>query len=761
MNDGASLIGQSTHRADAVEKAAGATAFSDDINMPGALWGGVLRSPVARARIKTLDTAPARRLAGVHAVLTAEDIPGANLRGNLLGARDDQPVLATGEVRAAGDPVALIAAESREALERALSLIRLELEPLPRIHDPVEALREAALQVDERGNLVGHYGYARGDIDAAFRSAAATVEGTFQTQCVEHAYMETESGLAWADAAGVVHIRCGTQMIENFRFIARILGLPHNRVRVECPYVGGGFGGKIMMTVEPFLALLAQATGRPVRMSLSREESIVSSTKRHPYTMRYRAAADAEGRLVAWAADIIGDAGAYTELSTVLCKYSMVQASGPYRCPNTKIDMRMVLTHNPASTAMRGVGSPQITFAIEGVMDELAEKLGMDPLAFRKKNYLSKGESLATGQPLRRAVRLAESADRALEILDNQMASVSLENGAGKRLGRGLASNMTGYGRHGQVAEAFVALQLDGSAVVSAGAPDLGSGQEAGFRQVAAQALGLPVEKVTMHLADSQTTPLVGMTAGSRQFLNTGSAVELAARPIAEALKTQAAKLLEAPVEEVELSNGAAFVRSAPEKKIPHAQLAAACTAAGVSLSNMGKLVIAPEPYPGSDTAHEAGWLDYVFGAAAAGVAVDPETGEVELLGLGICHDVGTAVNPQTVTGQFEGGAMFGAGLALTEDCFVQDGRAEAHDFHDYLIATSMDAPPIATHIIESGEGAGPQGARGVGEPPNNTPAGAIANAVSNAIGVRVTSLPITPDKIVHALRHGEWPGSQ
>lgn len=763
MNDTAtteSLIGKSTLRTDAIEKAAGVTAFSDDINMPGALWGGVLRSPVASARIKKLETALARRLPGVHAVLTAADIPGTNLRGNLLGARDDQPVLAPGEVRATGDPVALVAAESRETLERALSLIQCDFEPLPRILDPVEAAQEGALQVDERGNLVGHYGYERGDVEAGFREAATVVEQTYRTQCVEHAYMEPESGLAWEDAAGVVHIRCGTQMIENFRFIARVLGVPHNQVRIECPYVGGAFGGKIMVTIEPFLALLAKATGQPVRMMLSREDSIVSSTKRHPYTMYYRVGADAEGRLCAWVADIIGDAGAYTELSTVLCKYSMVQASGPYLCPNIKIDMRMVLTHNPTATAMRGVGSPQITFAIEGIMDTLAAKLGMDPLAFRKKNYLAKGGAIATGQPLKREVRLAESAEHALEILDKVMASASIEIGPGKLMGRGFVSNMTGYGRHGQVAEAFVALQLDGSAVVSVGAPDLGAGQEGGFRQVAAQALGLPIEKVTMHLADSQTTPLVGMTAGSRQFLNTGSAIELAAGPIADALKDQAAKLLEAPAGEIALSGGAAYVRSAPKKSIPHAQLAAACTGAGVSLSNLGKFVVGPEPYPGSDTAHDAGWLDYVFGSAAAEVAVDTETGEVELLGLGICHDVGTAVNPQTVTGQFEGGSMFGAGLALTEDCFVQEGRAEAHDFHQYLIATSMDAPAIATHIIESGEGAGPAGARGVGEAPNNTPAGAIANAVSNAIGARVTSLPITPDKVVLALRHGEWPAS-
>ncbi|MEE8109703.1 MAG: molybdopterin cofactor-binding domain-containing protein, partial [bacterium] len=276
----ATLIGKSPARADAVEKAAGVTRFSDDVSLPGTLWGRTLRSPVANAHIRKLDVQEARDLPGVHTVLTAADIPGVNLRGNLLGARDDQPVLAEGYVRAVGDPVALIAAESMEIAEEALSRISVEYEPLPLIEDPVKAAEPDAPCVDERGNLVGHYDFRRGDVEAGFAKAAAIVEETYRTQCVEHAYLETEAGAAWLDPGGVIHIRCGTQMIENFRFVARILGVPHNQVRIECPLLGGGFGGKIMLTIEPFLALLVKATGRPVRMVLTREESILSSTKR-------------------------------------------------------------------------------------------------------------------------------------------------------------------------------------------------------------------------------------------------------------------------------------------------------------------------------------------------------------------------------------------------------------------------------------------------------------------------------------------------
>ncbi len=760
---GASLIGKSPPRADAVEKAVGMTRFGDDVSLPGMLWGRALRSPVANARIRELDVHEARGLPGVHAVLTAADIPGVNLRGNLLGARDDQPVLADDRVRAVGDPVALVAAESMGLAEEALSRIRVGYEPLPLVEDPLKAAAADAPRVDERGNLVAHYGFQRGDAEAGFARAAAVVEETYRTQCVDHAYLETAAGTAWLDPGGVIHIRCGTQMIENFRFVARILDLPHNRVRIECPELGGGFGGKIMLTIEPFLALLVKATGLPVRMALTREESILSSTKRHPYIMRYKIGAEADGRLTALAADIVGDAGAYTDLSAVICKYSMVQASGPYRCPNVRVDMRMVHTHNPTATAMRGVGSPQITFALEGLMDTLAERLGLDPMELRARNYLSKGEALATGQPLKRDVRLAQTLDEAQRALEKAVSGDggALEEGGsnGLRRATGFASNMTGYGRHGTVAQAHVGVQMDGSAVVSAGAPDLGAGQGGSYTQLAASLLGLPIDRVTVLLSDSHTTPLVGMTAGSRQFLNTGGAIQCAAEPIVRVMKEAAAGLLEARAEDIILSDGRAFVRGAPEQAVSHAQVVAACAAAGAALTNLGTFTIGPEPYPGSDTAHEAGWVDYTFGGAAAEVSVDPGTGKVTLHGLGVSHDVGTAVNPQTVAGQFEGGASYGMGLALFEDCCVRDGKAEAHDFAGYILSTPVDAPAIGTAIVESGEGAGPFGARGIGEAANNTSAAAIANAVSRAIGVRVTSLPILPEKVLSALRTGRWPG--
>jgi CO/xanthine dehydrogenase Mo-binding subunit len=531
---------------------------------------------------------------------------------------------------------------------------------------------------------------------------------------------------------------------------------------LETPPLGGGFGGKISTTIEPFLALLAQATGSPVRLALTREESMLSSTKRHPYILHYRIGADAEGNLTALSAELTGDAGAYTNISAVICHYSLSLLAGPYRCPNVKVDSRMVITHNPITTAMRGVGCPQVTYGLEGAMDSLAQKLGMDPFELRQKNYVAKGGTLPTLQPIKNAVLLPETWKAAEQALDTALArNKEKYSKLSPTLlrGRGHTSNMSGYGRrHGTISHASIAMQLDGTAVVSVGVPDLGSGQRAGARQVAAAILGLPVDKVTVQSGDSQTTPLVGMTAGSRQFMNTGNAILQAAEPIVSALKRAAAEILETKAEDIVLAEGKAFVKNSPEPSVAHPQLVARVSATGGALTNLGTFVVEEHPYPGAETCHDAGWADYTFGSMAAEVAVNPETGEVQILGLGLSHDVGTAVNPQIVLGQCHGGIVQGIGLALFEDCYVKKGKVEAHDFSTYLIPTSLDIPPMEIAILESGEGRGPFGARGIGEPPCNTTTAAIANAVSRAIGVRVTSLPITPEKILSALQTGKWP---
>ena len=756
------LVGKSIPQPDSLEKALGQTLFSDDFSMPGMISGKALRCPHANARIRRLDVGRAKKLPGVHAVLTAADIPGTNLRGNIPGFRDDQPVLAKDHTRGAGEPVALVAADTMEIAEKAISMIKVEYEQLPPLVDPFVSLKPGAPLIDEQGNVLLDMGYDRGDLKRGFEKAAAIIEETYTTQFAEHAYLEPESGVAWKDPGGVFHIRCGTQWIEHYRSIARMLNISHNRVRIESPLVGGGFGGKIFPTIEHLLALLADATGRPVRMALNREESLLSSTKRHPFTLRYKLGADSEGRLTAFDVDLVADAGAYSDCSGIIGWYSLALLAGPYRCKNVGVRSRFVLTNNPTGAAMRGVGCPQVTFAMEGAFESLADKLGMDAFELRKRNYLSKGESFPTGQPLRNAVLLAETWEAADKALDKALSKKKKNSGnldSGLLTARGHSSNMTGYGRrHGHLSQAQVAMQLDGSAVVQTGVADIGSGQRLGCHQVAAEILGLPMDKVTLYTSDSQTNPAAGMTAGSRTFLNAAGAVERAAEPIADALRDAAAEILEALKEDIVLHDGKAFVKGSPKPNVPHAQLVATAAASGASLINIGSLVIEEPPYPGEDTASGTGWLDHTFGGMAVEVAVDTRTGEVSILGMGLSHDVGTAVNPQIVMGQCEGGVMQGMGLALLEDCRVKDGEVGAFDFSTYLIPTSLDIPPLEVTLLESGEGEGPFGARGIGEPPSNITPAAVANAVSRAIGVRITSLPITPEKVLEALHTGKWP---
>lgn len=758
----AGLIGKAIPQPDSYEKAVGLTRFSDDVVMKGMLYGKALRSPYANVKIKKFDVAQAKALNGIHAVLTAEDVPGANLRGNFPGDRDDQPVIVKDVARVVGDCLALVAGETEALVDEALALIEVEYERLPPVEDPYLSAKSEAPQLDERGNITADYGYKRGDVENGFAQAAAVVEQTFHTQCVEHAYLELEAGIAWIDDGGVVRIRCGTQFIENFRFVARVLGLSHNKVRIEGPLVGGGFGGKIATTIEHYLALLAYITSRPVRMALTREESMLSSTKRHPYNLHYKIGADQQGRLTALTVELLGDAGGYTNISAVIGHYALSLLAGPYRCPNVAVDSKMVITNNPIGTAMRGVGCAQITFALEGAMDMLAQKLGMDPLLLRERNVVAKGGALPTGQPLKNAVWLTQTWRAAEQALDEVLA----ENPGrlagiipGALQGRGQTFNMTGYGRrHGTISHACVTMQLDGSAVVEVGVPDIGSGQRAGAQQIAAVILGLPMDKITVQSSDSQTTPLVGMTAGSRQFMNTGNAVKIAAEPIAEALKKAAAQKLSAKAEDIILENGQAYTAGAPNTALNHGELVMAVESGGGRTTNLGTFTVQEAPYPGSESCHDAGWVDYTFGSMAVEVAVDQDTGQVTILGIGLSHDAGKVMNPQIVHGQCEGGVTQAMGQALMEDCCVSKGKAEAHEFSQYLIPTSKDMFPLKTVLLESGEGEGPFAARGIGEPPCNVTLAGISNAVSAAIGVRVTSLPITPVKVLIALETGEWP---
>ena len=766
MSDGTAfrIVGQRVPRPDAQDKVFGLTRYADDFSMGGMLHAKVVRASRPSAKILGIDTRAAEAMPGVRAVLTARDVPHNVLFSDVPGQtttvgplRARTQVLADEVVRYLGEAVALVAAETEDAAEDAARRVVVEYADVPGVFDPEAAMQPDAPQLEPSGNVISRWKIRKGDVEAGFREADVVVEGEYRTPFIDHAFIEPEAGVAWLDENGVITIRVATQVIEHFRDVANVLGLPHSRVRIIAPYIGGGFGGKEDVTVEVFLGLLVWKTTRPVRLCYSREESILSPTKRHPFVMRYKHGARRDGTLVAVEVSLISDAGAYAYLSPLTLLYGMVHAAGPYRIPHVKVDGASVLTNNPPTSAFRGFGSAQPAFAYESQMDELARRLGLDPLAIRERNYLRKGERLASGQELETAVWLPETARRAWDAL----GPARPPSGAGKRVGRGLASALTSYGRIVWLhdwASAWVELQMDGTVLIRTGVPDIGGGQAASLVQITAELLGVPQSDIAVHIGDSALTPLAGTTTATRQLYMSGSAVHKAASELRATLLTQAAELLGVGADGVDLAGGAAVLRDGSDRRVAFRELAAACARAHRPRSVFSIYQAPAGQVMDFETGQGKVFPDFTFGSQAAEVEVDERTGEVAVRALAACYDVGRAINRNSVEGQMEGGAAMGLGYALLEEDRVVEGVTVTPNLMTYLIPTALDVPDVTTIVLESGEGMGPWGARGIGEPAMVPTAPAIANAVRDAVGVRLTRLPITPERLWRAMQ--DAPGS-
>lgn len=755
------VVGRSLPRPDAWEKVRGRPIFAADFSVAGMLHARIVRSPYASARIARIDVAAAAARPGVVAVLTHADVPRNEMRMELPGRMAEatagavlatQPVLAHDRVRFQGEPVVALAAETPEAAAAAAELVRVEYEPLPGIYDPVAALDPGAPHVHPGGNVLRRWHLRKGDATAGFRRADVVVEHTYRTPFVDHAYMETETGVGWVDAEGVLTLRVSTQVLEHYRDVADVLDLPHSRVRLEGAYLGGGFGGKEDVTVECLLGLLVWKTRRPVSLVFSREESFIGHGKRHPYVLRYRTGATRAGELTALEAELISDSGAYAALSPWVLFYSLVTATGPYRVPHVKVDAVTVYTNNPVASAYRTFGSIQTCIAYESQMDALAAALSMDPLELRERNFLRKGDSIATGQVLESEPMLAETMRAAWDALGPAAAV-----GAGPvRTARGLAASFTPYGRmcwtHDS-ASAWVGMEVDGAAVVRCAAPDVGGGQTASLCQITAEVLGLPPEHVVAVGRDSHFTPRAGTTTATRQLLMSGNAVLAAAREVRRHLADQAAALLEAAPGDIDLADGRAFVRGAPDRAIGFAALVRAATAAGRPVQALEKYDAPFAPTIDPTTGQGKPFNDYTFGTQAVEVEVDGETGRSRVTRLVACYDVGKAINPQSVEGQIEGGAIQGLGHAMLEEVVLDEGISKNPHLLDYKIPTTLDAPPVVTVLLESGAGLGPFGAKGIGEPAMTPTPAALMNAVSRATGARMTDLPLTAERVLGALR--------
>ena len=758
------VVGQSPAHHDFVDKVKGALHYAADWRLPGMLHGKIVRSQLPSARITGIDASAARALPGVVAVLTAADVPSNRIvemaSGGLAELEVSMPVLASDRVRYLGEPVAVVAAVTQQIAAEAAELVSVDYEELPGVFDVESARADGAPRVHEVGNTLVSWQIRCGDAAAALAAADVVVEGEYRSQHVEHAYLEPEAGVGWVEN-GVLTLRVSTQVIEHAATIARILQVPQSKVRVIAAYMGGGFGGKEDMTVEPYLALLVWHTRRPVRMIWDRQESLVGSTKRHPFIMRYRTGASGDGTLTAQQVEIIGDAGAYPNLSPRVLFAAAACASGPYRVPNASITSSAVFTNNVPSSAFRGFGAMQIVLGYESQMDELAARLGMSRTELRERNFLAKGDLLPTGERIGTCVEVGQTMHRAVALLGEPPAP----SGPGKVTGRGIGCNRHPYGRaiwFRDKAAAWLSLQADGTLLIRCGVTDLGAGQAASLCQIAAEVLGVPLDDISIYIGDSALNPPAGGTFATRQLYMSGNAVLQAARELRDRMAPVAADLLGVPPDGLEFATGRVWPAGAAGAagagdgnggdgngvSVTLAELAAACEQRSISTAHLSTWrgeAGSFDPRTGQgDT-----FPDYTYGTHAADVEVDTETGQVRVLRYAACHDVGRAINPMRVEGQIQGGAMQGLGYALTEDMGIDDGYVQAGLFANYLIPNAQDFPDVLVGIIESGEGKGPLGARGIGEPPIGNVAATIASAIQDAIGVRPAQLPMTPERVL------------
>ena len=757
------VVGKRIKRVDALNKVMGKAVFADDLRFEDMLYAKVLRSPLVHARIKNVDISLAKELNGVRAVLTAKDIPGENRIGVLGAPFRDQPVLADEKVRFIGDPIAIVAADSKEIAEEAIKLIRVEYEELKPVFEPIEAMRQDAPRVHEKVNIAGHRKIRRGDVKEGFERSDVVIEGTYETPFQEHAFLEPEAGIARVDENGNVTIWACTQFPTNVREeIARVLGLSLSKVRVIQTVNGGGFGAKLDISVHCHIALLALKTGRPVKLVYTRAESIMVSTKRHPFIIKYKTGATREGKLLAVEVEIIGNTGAYMSYGVAVLTRAAIHATGPYDVPNVKIDAYTVYTNNPICGAMRGFGVPQVAIAHETQMDKLAEKLGMDPIEIRLKNAFDVGSTTATRQLLTHSVGIKKTLREAQTAAWEWRRNIPKNKKSTKRRGVGAGVMWFGIGSTGypNPSGAFVELLHDGSVMVLSGCAEIGQGSDTVLAQIAAEELGTDVENVKVVTADTGVTPECRPTSASGQTYISGNAVRLAAIEAREVLFRQVAADFKVKRDELYLDNGAICVKGNSRQKILITEAIKRCRSLGTL--TLGRGWFNPDTTPlDPETGEGNPYATYSFATHLAEVEVDTETGEVKVLKLAAFNDVGKAINPIGVEAQVEGGLSMGIGSALMEELVVEKGVIETPTLAQYLIPTSLDMPEdMSVNIIEEAEPSGPFGAKGVGEPASIPTAPAILSAIYDAVGIRVAELPATSEKVLDAIKRKSLDGS-
>ena len=684
------IVGQNPIRIGAREKVLGTARFGVDQGRPGDLFLFLLRAYLSPARIKTLDSRPALTIPGVVRIFTAADVPGVNRIG-IIPSTKDQPVLAEGIVRYRGEPVALVAAESEAAGLEALRAIRLELEPQAGIYDPRKALDPGAPVVHDKGNLLFQQQVIRGEAEEALAGSAYRLRHTYGTSPLEHGPLEVEGGRGeWQD--GKIIIRACTQNPHYDQSdLARLLGLPLEMIRVVQAETGGGFGKKLDLSVQSYLALAAYHLKRPVRMTYTREESFIGTAKRHALFIDYESGMDAQGKLTAIKVDILGDSGAYASYGLAVCMRAAVHATGPYQVPHVQVDSRMVYTHHPWAGAMRGFGVPQIALAHEGQMDALADRIGMDPLEFRLRNCLQPGSTTATGQVLQDGVGM-EACLRRLDKIYRAWNRRAVSDERTLR-GVGLGAMFYGIGNTGVSNPSSAQLELSpkGYLTLFTGAAEIGQGSDTILGQIAARYFGLSLDQIRLVRGDTARTTSTGATSASRQTYFSGNAVLEAAQQLEQRLREEGARELHCPPSELQLTGGE--LSNHQGRSVDIFKVAARLAVQGKVARGEGRFD-PPVTVLNHRTGQGSPYASYAFAAQLACVEVDTVSGLVRVPRVAAAHDVGRAIHRRAVHGQITGGVVMGVGMATMEE-FIP-GKTD--NFREYHLPTPADAPRITPY---------------------------------------------------------------
>jgi len=747
MSTSFSAIGQPVTQEEGPEKVSGKALYAADLLLPGMLWGKVLRSPYAHAHILRIDTARARQVPGVHAVLTGQDLPDRRV-GRLLR---DIPVLARDRVLFVGEKVAAVAAETLEAAEEALALIDVSYEELPPVFDPEEAMHSLAPTLHPQmasyqglpqpvatvNNVFAHNSWSKGDIAEGFSAADRIFEHTFRAQLMHQGYIEPHACVVHIDDYGRAQVWANNKGPFMLREqLAAVWSLATEQINVNPTSIGGDFGGKGSFMDVPLCYYLALHSGRPVKMVMDYIQELMAGNPRHPALITLKTGVTRDGRILAHQVRVVFNSGAYGAFKPRVYIRGADHSGGPYHIPHVHIDSYMVYTNNVPCGHMRAPGKPQVAFALESHMDMMARELGVDPYAFRLQNILKDGDVNPVGEKLQH-IRAEETLRQAAEAIDwghtDKQANV----------GRGLAiaDQLQGAGQ----STASVTIDASGQVNLYMSLWDTGTGAHTIMRQIVAETLTLPPQQVRLVMQDTDAVPYESGPGGTRVTYTSGQAAFGAAKDLRDKLLAVAAELLEGPLESIQLSQGRFVLAGNPSRTLSMPEVVAQAISGSGSLLRGDMSVTSTPPHVTS------------FCAQAAEVEVDPDTGQVTVKKMVTAHDVGMILNPLTHQGQIEGGMMQGFGYALMEELLTAEGQISTLSLGEYKIPTIKDIPELVTVLLEPGQGPAPYQSKGIGESSNTPVAAAIANAVCDAVGVRIMDLPLTAEKVFTALqaRHG------